>query len=124
MSVIKPSAGAISLIRWRLRERNIRAHPPTLMRSAVASGSIIPSGPITARFWIPSCFRRCTSSFWAGRQHGLGLAAETGGTGSSAKSKVERPKREPRTFAPNDEELAAHEVLLAKLKNPLWSKTA
>ena len=59
-----------------------------------------------------------------GRQHGLGLAAETGGTGSSAKSKVERPKREPRTFAPNDEELAAHEVLLAKLKNPLWSKTA
>ena len=57
-----------------------------------------------------------------GRQHGLGLAADK--TGPSAKIKADRPFREPRTFSPSAEELAAHEELLGKLKNPIWKKTA
>jgi DNA polymerase-3 subunit epsilon len=57
-----------------------------------------------------------------GRQHGLGLAADSVG-GSSTKIKVNRPQREPRSFTPTEEDLALHEELLTKLKNPLWKKT-
>lgn len=58
-----------------------------------------------------------------GRQHGLGLAAEKSDAGkANAQVKVERKKREPRTFAASSEELAAHESLLEKLNEPLWKK--
>ena len=38
--------------------------------------------------------------------------------------KKDRPFREPRVFAPSDEELAAHKALLSKLNDPLWDKVA
>ena len=60
-----------------------------------------------------------------GRQTGLVLAEETtvtidlnfakrGANGSS------RPVREPRLFAPSEEERAAHKAFIAKLKDAIW----
>lgn len=57
-----------------------------------------------------------------GRQHGLGLAADKKAQGAGAQKKIVRKQREPRKYAANSEELAAHESLLEKLKEPLWKK--
>ncbi len=54
-----------------------------------------------------------------GRQQGLGIVEETQKTTTSTAA-ADRPFREPRVFTISDEEKAAHEALLEKLKNPLW----
>ncbi len=54
-----------------------------------------------------------------GRQPTLGLAAERLGVGPAA-SAAARQYRAPRPHAPSEAELAAHQAMLAKLKNPLW----
>ncbi|MCB1651672.1 MAG: DNA polymerase III subunit epsilon [Alphaproteobacteria bacterium] len=62
-----------------------------------------------------------------GRQHGLGLAAErvqSSANEAQAATRVERVFREPRSYEPSAEEQAAHEALLEKLKDPLWTKSA
>jgi DNA polymerase-3 subunit epsilon len=53
-----------------------------------------------------------------GRQPGLDLAVANGAGGTV--SIIERPARPPRSHAPAAAELAAHAVLLRKLRNPLW----
>ncbi|HKW53966.1 MAG TPA: DNA polymerase III subunit epsilon [Stellaceae bacterium] len=56
-----------------------------------------------------------------GRQPGLDLAAAVIGTQAvGIIERPARPPRPPRPHAPNDDELAAHAALLAKLKQPLW----
>ncbi len=57
-----------------------------------------------------------------GRQHGLGLAAETAKTQQAEKKAVnaKRKLREPRAHTASAEELAAHNELLEKVKDPLW----
>ncbi|MBX2834317.1 MAG: DNA polymerase III subunit epsilon [Micavibrio sp.] len=59
-----------------------------------------------------------------GRQHGLGLAAETAKAQNEARevAAASRKFREPRAFPPSEDELAAHEGFLEKLKEPLWKK--
>ena len=59
-----------------------------------------------------------------GRQHGLGLAKEQAKQQQDVQQKTERVFREPRTFAPSEEELAAHQELVEKLEDPLWKKSA
>ena len=61
-----------------------------------------------------------------GRQHGLGLAAETAKAGAKKQEavKANRKFREPREFKVSDEESAAHEAFLEKLKDPLWKKVS
>ncbi len=63
-----------------------------------------------------------------GRQHGLGLATETGATapglaapvsGKAAREKILRPAR---PHAASEDELAAHKALLEKLTDPLWKE--
>ena len=60
-----------------------------------------------------------------GRQHGLGLAAETAKAQEHQKqtAQTKRKFREPRPHSASDEERAAHEVFLEKLKDPIWKKT-
>lgn len=54
-----------------------------------------------------------------GRQPGLDLTVTRGnGVSRSAAPRSERPAR---PHAPTDEERAAHAVLVAKLKQPLWA---
>jgi DNA polymerase-3 subunit epsilon len=53
-----------------------------------------------------------------GRQPGLDLAAAI--AGAQTTGIIERPARPPRPHAPSIEELAAHALLLAKVKQPLW----
>lgn len=60
-----------------------------------------------------------------GRQHGLGL--NTDAPKASEKNlyvteKKNRVFREPRIFSPSAQELAAHEDLLGKMKEPIWRK--
>ncbi len=55
-----------------------------------------------------------------GRQPTLGLAAEF--SGSAGASGCERPVRPPRPHAPDAAELAAHRAMVARLKNPVWSR--
>lgn len=58
-----------------------------------------------------------------GRQHGMSLANQKDAPASGQKQqKTERKAREPRKYAANDEELAAHGALMEKLKEPLWKK--
>ncbi len=59
-----------------------------------------------------------------GRQHGLGLAAETKKSAQAVHKKIQakRVRREPRPYAPSAEELAAHAVFLEKIKEPIWKK--
>ncbi len=59
-----------------------------------------------------------------GRQRGLGLVDESVGrsAGGASGGTAERPYREPRTFTPSAEELAAHKALLGELSDPLWEK--
>ncbi len=60
-----------------------------------------------------------------GRQHGLGLAAETAKAEQAEKNSVnaKRKLKQPRAHKASAEELAAHEGLLGKIKDPLWKKT-
>ncbi len=56
-----------------------------------------------------------------GRQQGLEIIVETQKTENvSVALKTERPYREPRDFPLSDAEKAAHEEMIAALKNPLW----
>jgi DNA polymerase-3 subunit epsilon len=63
-----------------------------------------------------------------GRQHGLGLAADTGTTTPglvapvSAKATREKTLRPARPHAASEDELAAHKALLDKLTDPLWKE--
>jgi DNA polymerase-3 subunit epsilon len=57
-----------------------------------------------------------------GRQVTLALDRGTAAAGNSGAPEL-RPKLEPRPFAPSAEELAAHAVMLALLKNPLWTES-
>lgn len=57
-----------------------------------------------------------------GRQHGLGLNIAGNAAQTTHNDKRDRVFREPRSFTPSTEELAAHETLLAQLKDPLWKK--
>lgn len=59
-----------------------------------------------------------------GRQHGLGLVAEDSGVAEKAEAKVKKDKifRPARPHAASPEELAAHEEMIASLKNPLWKQ--
>lgn len=62
-----------------------------------------------------------------GRQHGLGLAAQTAKTQDAKKQTklATREFREPRKHAVPADELGMHEAMLEKLENPLWKqKTA
>ncbi|MCB1551935.1 MAG: DNA polymerase III subunit epsilon, partial [Alphaproteobacteria bacterium] len=63
-----------------------------------------------------------------GRQHGLGLAAETEIRNNQnqhdpslhIKKGTSRTYREPREFFPSAEELEAHNQMVGKLKESLW----
>lgn len=61
-----------------------------------------------------------------GRQHGLSLAPERAGGSTDASGAIStmaqrgRAYREPRPHAPSAEEIAAHEALLDKMKEPVW----
>lgn len=60
-----------------------------------------------------------------GRQHGLTLSGneqKAGQSNAAEMKKIQRPFREPRSFAPNEKEQAAHNALLDKLKDPIWKK--
>ncbi len=54
-----------------------------------------------------------------GRQPGLGLTASAPAVPTTRAG--ERPVREARPHAPSGDELAAHEALVARLKNPIWN---
>lgn len=61
-----------------------------------------------------------------GRQHGMSLSDDkkkSDNAQSIGKSKSERTLREARAHSASAEELAAHDALLEKLKDPLWKKT-
>ncbi|MFN0043844.1 MAG: DNA polymerase III subunit epsilon [Alphaproteobacteria bacterium] len=57
-----------------------------------------------------------------GRQASFGLAAATGVADTPSATALETPAtwRTPRGHAPTVEELAAHETLLTKIKEPIW----
>lgn len=55
-----------------------------------------------------------------GRQPVLGLAAEFLGSAKAAAG--ERPVRPARPHAPDSAELAAHAAMVARLKDPVWSR--
>jgi DNA polymerase III subunit epsilon len=57
-----------------------------------------------------------------GRQPGLDLAVAAGSGGAT--DAVARPARPARPHAPSAEECAAHAVLLAKIKDPVWLSPA
>jgi DNA polymerase III subunit epsilon len=58
-----------------------------------------------------------------GRQHGLGLNTANDQPRETLDSaNLTRIYREPRPHAPTEEERAAHEALLAQLKDPIWKK--
>ncbi len=59
-----------------------------------------------------------------GRQHGLGLMTENTSTQRVSQTKVtgEKPLRPARPHQASEEELAAHEEMLAGFKDPLWKK--
>ncbi|HXZ00580.1 MAG TPA: DNA polymerase III subunit epsilon [Stellaceae bacterium] len=56
-----------------------------------------------------------------GRQPGLDLAVA--GVAGAALDTLERPSRPPRPHAPSAAESAAHAAMLAKLKEPLWTRS-
>ncbi len=56
-----------------------------------------------------------------GRQHGLGLAAETQKAKNAIKAAAPPlTKREPRPHSASSEELEAHGVMLDEVKEPIW----
>lgn len=59
-----------------------------------------------------------------GRQKGFDIAMDAQQGELVAQVKADRSYREPRVFAPSEEELAAHEELIGKLKNPLWKQSS
>jgi DNA polymerase-3 subunit epsilon len=64
-----------------------------------------------------------------GRQIGLGLADDSEDSAGSGLARPRlipangRPHRLPRSFAPSEAELAAHQEFVAKIKQPLWLST-
>ena len=56
-----------------------------------------------------------------GRQGGLDIVSFVSGQSASVTQTI-RTYREPRVFAAQEEEVAAHEAMLASMKNPLWTK--
>lgn len=58
-----------------------------------------------------------------GRQQGLGLVGSADGDAILAAQAPRGPARPVRPHAATPEELAAHAVFVAKLKDPLWLKT-
>lgn len=61
----------------------------------------------------------CYLELLGGRQAGLGLTV-AGSSPSGAEVHVSRLLRDPRPHNASVEELAAHEIFLAQLKNPIW----
>ena len=59
-----------------------------------------------------------------GRQPAFELMAVTGLTGWDQAGAMLRPPRPPRPHRPTDEELAAHQAMLATIKSPLWLAAA
>lgn len=58
-----------------------------------------------------------------GRQHGLGLGSELAQqTSQVLNAKIKRQNRPQRHFAASNDEIAAHDALLEKIKDPLWRK--
>lgn len=57
-----------------------------------------------------------------GRQHGLGLETKSKAQEKAAFQKTEKTIRAARTFPVSEQEDAAHKLLIAQLKNPLWGK--
>ncbi len=58
-----------------------------------------------------------------GLQRGLGLEQQASASQDGGIVQVkERQFREPRTFAPSDEEIEAHQVFLDELKDPIWKR--
>lgn len=62
-----------------------------------------------------------------GRQHGFSLLSSGGGNAQSdilseQSRTVQRPYREPRSFAVAEGEQQAHAQMLQKIKDPLWGK--
>lgn len=56
-----------------------------------------------------------------GRQHGLGLLSEQAQMASAQlNARIKRQNRPQRSFAPREDELAAHAEFVERLKNPLW----
>jgi len=55
-----------------------------------------------------------------GRQPDLALAAGAGEASTPVAAPVARPARPARPHGPSDSERAAHEALVAKLKDPIW----
>lgn len=53
-----------------------------------------------------------------GRQPGLALPSEADGV--TAETLGERPQRAPRAHGASESELAAHEAMLAAIKDPIW----
>ncbi|WP_193184984.1 DNA polymerase III subunit epsilon [Nisaea sediminum] len=58
-----------------------------------------------------------------GRQPGLELAREDKGDVAAMPEIRTSVARPPRPHAPSDEELAAHAMLLEKLKDPIWNRS-
>lgn len=60
-----------------------------------------------------------------GRQQTFDLSAavEAEQQTQTAVMMSDRPYREPRVFEPNADELAAHAAFIAKLNNPIWTRT-
>lgn len=60
-----------------------------------------------------------------GRQHGLGLDQNAGAGNifvNGVVQKIERSYREPRVFAPSNDDLEKHQAMLENLKNNLWQQ--
>ena len=57
-----------------------------------------------------------------GRQPGLDMAKSAGNTDGGVDVIQQREHRPARHHAPTDEELHAHELFLAQLREPLWKK--
>lgn len=57
-----------------------------------------------------------------GRQQGLGLTARAAAAQAAASSAAERTPRPPRSHAPTDEERAAHQALIASIKDAIWTR--
>jgi DNA polymerase-3 subunit epsilon len=57
-----------------------------------------------------------------GRQAGLGFVAAEAATAPAPREGGAPTPRRPRPHAPSATEIAAHEQLVAKLKNPIWNR--
>ncbi len=57
-----------------------------------------------------------------GRQQGLGLTARAAAAQAAAASAAARTPRPPRSHAPTDQERAAHQALIASIKDAIWTR--